>query len=146
MQEINKTKLAKELNQELSAVEIIRSHENPDKCSVILNDRIFSWDYKMDFDFELISLIKEMVSEDVIVIMFVDNELPKAWEQSYLEGGITEDRFDRRVEFHSYEDMNELFCIDMMLLREIKGEFDGTPWEPCSWRKGIIKWYRNHLI
>ena len=87
--------------------------------------------------------IKNIVDDEILVIEFVDNELSEAWKLSYSLGGIEEERWDRRVVFHSYDDMNEMFCIDMMLLEEIKGEnFHPLP----EWKEYIIDWYKEHLI
>lgn len=139
-----------EKTEELTAVEIIRSNEDANKCSVILNDKWFSMPYETDFDFALIVGIKQVISDEVILIMFVDNELPEAWRQSYLADGIAEENHDRRVEFHAYNDMNEMFCIDRTMLWDITDEFKGTAHElteeKCAWRWNIIKWYKNHLI
>lgn len=148
MQKINKTQLIKEVkDEEVNAVEIIRSNEEPNKCSVIICDDMFSCPYEAEFNFELIQTIKENAHKDLTVIMFVDNELNEAWKQSYLEGGIEENRHDRRVEFHKYNDMNEMFCLDEFLLGQIKGNYRGmTDDDLPAWKVGIIKWYRNHLI
>ena len=133
------------IDEDVTAVEIIRNHENPDECCVIINDELFSTPYETEYSFDLIVAIKTQIAKvnpEIIVIMFNDIELPTAWKQSYLQGGITEDRFDRRTEFHPYNEMNEMFCIDRILLMQITGQDDRM----AKWKEGIIKWYKNHLI
>ena len=148
MQKTNQKQIIANIDEETKAVEIIRNHQNPAECCVVINDEMFSCPYETEYSFNLLTAIKEAVPEDAIVIMFNDNELPEAWKTSYLMGGITEDRFDRRVEFHPYNEMNEMFCIDQMLYDYITDYWKGTPREnSCpKWKTGIIKWYKNHLI
>ena len=152
MEKINTTQLVNKLEneEELTAVEIIRNHEKPNECSVIINDTLFSIPYIMDFSFDLLSNIKKTASEKILVILFNDDELPKAWADAYTAGGIPEERHDRRVIFHAYDDMNEQFCVDRNLIWDITDEFKGTPHEltkdKCCWRWNIIQWYKAHLI
>lgn len=141
--------------ENITAIEIIVSDEDanipnkpllsPIKASVIINDEMFSIGYEIEegytFDF-LRTLKNKVLDEDVLLIWFKDAELPEAWKKSYIAGGITEDRFDRRVEFHPYNDMNEMFCIDRILLMQITGKDDRM----AKWKVEIIKWYKNHLI
>lgn len=136
---------------ELTAVEIIRNHNNPTQCSIILNDKMFSIPYETEFNFDLIVEIKTTINDNTLLIMFNDIELPNAWKQAYSDAGILE-RFpeDRRLKFHPYNDMNEQFCIDRNLLWNITDEFKGTPHELTeengSWMWYITKWYKAHLI
>ena len=142
---ISKIELFNKIRNEerLTAVEIIVSSEDEKLCSVVINDRMFSCPYKVVYNDELKNEIKKIVDDEILVIEFVDNELSEAWKLSYSLGGIEEERWDRRVVFHSYDDMNEMFCIDMMLLEEIKGEnFHPLP----EWKEYIIDWYKEHLI
>lgn len=142
---ISKIELFNKIRNEerLTAVEIIVSSEDEKLCSVVINDRMFSCPYKVIYNDELKNEIKNIVDDEILVIEFVDNELSEAWKLSYLLGGIEEERWDRRVVFHSYDDMNEMFCIDMMLLEEIKGEnIHPLP----EWKEYIIDWYKEHLI
>lgn len=132
---------------ELTAVEIIRNHKNTDECSIIINDTLMSIGYETRYSKELVNAIKKIIDEDILLIQFDDNELSEAWKQSYLKGGISEDRHDRRVIPHAYNDMNELYCIDRNLLYDITDKWVGTEWEnTCKWKVGIIDWYKNHLI
>lgn len=137
-------------NETLTAVEIIRSHKNPTVCSVIINDKFFSMPYITTFNFKLLQAIKNTVSEEILVILFNDDELPKAWAEAYTADGIPEEEHDRRVEFHAYDDMNEQFCIDRTLWWDITDYFKGTDHEltrdKCIWRWEIIQWYKRHLI
>ena len=152
MEKIITTQLVDKLENEdeLTAVEIIRNHENPKECSVIINDKFFSMPYIMDFSFDLLSTIKNTVPEEILVILFNDDGLPKAWRDAYLADGIPEEDHDRRVEFHRFDDMNEQFCIDRTLHWDITDYFKGTQHElteeQCKWRWTIIQWYKAHLI
>lgn len=144
-------KIIVKIDEETKAVEIIRNHENPNECNVVINDRFFSCPNETEYSFELLTAIKTVVPEEAIVIMFNDNELPEAWKQSYQKAGILEKYpDDRRLKFHPYNEMNEMFCIDQSLLWDITDEFKGTDHElteeKCKWRFEIIKWYKNHLI
>ena len=155
MRKITQTEVVNKIENEkdeLTAVEIIISHENPTQCSVILNDELFSVPYETTYNNGLIAGVKKAIrGKEILLIQFIDNELPEAWRQAYQDGGILE-RFpdDRRLKFHPYNEMNEQFCIDRNLLWDITDEFKGTPHElteeKCKWRYEIIKWYKNHLI
>ena len=148
--EKNNTTQLLNTERKITAVEIIRSHENPEICSVIINDTLFSMPYIMDYNFELIQTIKNNISEEVLLIMFTDDELPKAWADAYNAAGIPNTDHDRRVKFHAYDDMNEQFCIDRNLLWNITDEFKGTEHELTeengSWMWHITRWYKAHLI
>jgi len=155
MEKRTQTQILKEIkneNKELTAVEIIISHENPTQCSVILNDKLFSWGYETTYNNELIAKIKKAIQgKEILLIQFIDSDLPEAWRQAYSKAGILEKYpDDRRLQFHPYNDMNELFCVDRNLLWDITDEFKGTPHELTeengSWRYHAIQWYKNHLI
>lgn len=154
MQKLNQTQIIEKIENELSeltAVEIIINSENPTQCSVILNDKFFSCPYETTYNEKLIAGIKKAImGKEILLIQFIDIELPRAWADAYTAGGIEPARHDRRVIFHPYNDMNEMFCIDQSLLWDITDEFKGTDHElteeKCKWRYEIIKWYKNHLI
>lgn len=131
--------------EELTAVEIIISSEDEKLCSVIINDIMFSCLYNVVYDDELKNEIKNIVDDEILVIEFVDKELSEAWKLSYLLGGISEDRWDRRTIFHPYNEMNEMFCIDEFLLEEILGISRHQDHIP-KWKEYIIDWYKEHLI
>lgn len=136
-----------ENEDELNGIKIIISSEDETKCSVVISDRMFSCLYEMKYSEDLKEIIKDLIDDDTLLIEFIDVELSEAWKESYLQGGISEDRFDRRVIFHQYNDMNEMFCLDEMTTGEIKGNYRGFGDDDLpSWKVGIIKWYRNHLI
>ncbi|MBQ6220163.1 MAG: hypothetical protein IJH63_10495 [Methanobrevibacter sp.] len=134
--------------EELTAVEIILNNENLEECSIILNDKLFSMPYETTYDPYFINEIKDIIKgKEILLIQFIDNELSEAWKQSYLQGGIPEERHDRRVIPRKYNEMNELFCVDQNLLDDITDKWIGTPWEGVpDWKEGIIKWYKHHLI
>lgn len=151
MRKITQTEVVNKIENEkdeLTAVEIIISHENPTQCSVILNDELFSTPYETTYNNELIAEIKKTIrGKEIFLIQFIDHELSEAWKQSYIQGGIPEERHDRRVIPRKYNDMNELFCIDQTLIDDLTGKWIGTPWEGVpKWKEGIIEWYKNHLI
>lgn len=134
----------------LTAIEIIRNHKNTNQCSIIINDELFSTPYETTYSSKLLQQIKNTINENIIVIMFNDDELPKAWAESYTLGGIPKEKHDRRVKFHPYNEMNEMFCIDRNNLWDITDYWEGTEYEltedKCRWRFEIIKWYKNHLV
>lgn len=153
MDKLTQTQIIDEIknNDEVTAVEIIINHKNILECSVIISDELFSYGYETTYNNELISEIKKAIrGKEILLIQFIDTELPEAWKQSYLAGGIPEERHDRRVIFHPYNDMNELYCVDRNLLWDITDKFKGTPHEltedKCCWRWNIIQWYKKHLI
>lgn len=135
----------------LTAVEIIQNHKNLNECSIIINDELFSTPYETQYTEELVTAIKEAISEDILLLKFTDAELPEAWKQSFKKAGILE-RYpdDRRLKFHAYNEMNEQFCIDRNLLWNITDEFKGTPHELTeekgSWMYYMTLWYREQLI
>lgn len=146
----------------LTAVEIIISSEDhaipnrplgtPVKASIIINDELFSTPYEIEegYTFDFLKTIKKTIPKEVLLIYFEDADLPKAWADAYTAGGIPEERHDRRVIFHPYNEMCEMYCVDRNLLWDITDYFKGTPHEltedKCKWRYEIIEWYRNHLI
>ena len=145
---INKIETKKD---ELTAVEIILNHENHNQCSIILNDKWFSIPYETDYTKELETNIKTTINDDTLLIKFDDIELPQAWRQAYEKADILL-KFpnDRRLQFYSYNVMNEQFCIDRNLLWNITDEFKGTDHELTeengSWMWHITQWYKDHLI
>jgi len=136
----------------LTAVEVIISSEDNNKASVIINDKMFStpFEIKDGYTVDFLKTIKNTISDDILLILFEDTELPNAWTKAYSSSGIPKERHDRRVIFHSYNDMNEMFCVDRSLLWDITDYFKGTDHEltedKCKWRYEIVKWYKNHLI
>lgn len=166
MQKITQNEILNKIeNQkdELTAIEIILDHEDkervnvplgtPEKASIIFNDELFSWGYEIEegYTFDLLKTIKKALPENILLIWFVDSDLPEAWKQSYSKAGILEKYpQDRRLQFHPYNEMNEQFCIDRNLLWNITDEFKGTPHELTkengSWMWHITQWYKNHLI
>ena len=148
-QKINKIENEKD---ELTAVEIIINNKNPTQCSVILNDEWFSIPYETTYNNELIKDIKKTIQgQKILLIQFIDKELPEAWADAYAKAGILEKYpQDRRLQFHAYNDMNEQFCIDRTLFWNITDYFKGTPHEltkeKSSWMWYITQWYKAHLI
>ena len=142
--------IANLINEDTCAVQIIKNHKNPKQASIITSGTFFTQGCEIEYTDDLIDKVKDAISQDTIIIMFNDIELSEAWKQSYLKSGITEDGFDRRVEFHPYNELYEVVCIDQTLFWDITDYFKGTDHElteeKCSWRWNIIKWYKNHLI
>ena len=155
LETINKT-------EDLTAVEIIISSDDhaipnrplysPVKASVIINDKFFSVPYEIEegYTFEFLKTIKKTIPEDVLLIYFEDRELPKAWASAYTAAGIPEEDHDRRVIYHPYNEMCEMYCIDQTMLWDITDYWKGTDHELtedlCKWRWDIIQWYKAHLI
>lgn len=133
-------------NKEAKAICIVQNHENKSEAVAYVSDRLFTFPIQIEYNFETLTAIKNAVNEECFVFVFTDKELQDAWIDSYLDGGISEDRFDRRTEFHKFDEIHEIFCIDRMTLMEIRGDFDGTEWEASEWKKGIIAWYKNQAI
>lgn len=90
----------------------------------------------------LMKLIDIAVNDDIMVFQYVDVELPEAWKKSYAEGGIEPDRWDRRVEFHAFNEPNEMFCIDEIDYMQLTGEIESVP----KWKRYMIDWYKGNLI
>ena len=124
------------------SVQVIQNHKNKSEACMYVSGRIFTCGFEIDYDFEALSLIKGAVNDNVLVMVFTDKELQEAWIDSYLQGGITEDEFDRRADFHPFNVINELFAIDRFTLYKIIGEDEVH----AKWMEGIIDWYRNQLI
>lgn len=154
MQKITQNEIINKIENEkddLTAVGIILNHKNHNQCSVILNDEWFSIPYETDYTPELTAMIKETINDETLLIKFDDIELPEAWRQSYAKAGILEKYpDDRRLKFHPYNDMNEQFCIDRILVWNITDYFKGTPHEltkeKSSWMWYITQWYKQQLI
>ena len=131
----------------LNGICIIQNHENKKECVMYISDEMFTMPYKMDCSFENILEVTNNVEEGTLVFMFTDKELQEAWIESYKRGGISEDRFDRRADFHKFDEPHELFCIDRNLLWHITDYWKGTPHEGHpEWMEYVIEWYKNHLI
>ena len=146
LQKINKNEISQKIKEEvedegLLTIQIIQNHENKTQASIYLGSKYFTVGYEIDYDFDTLAEIKKSAN-DVLVFVFTDKELQQAWINSYLQGGISEDRFDRRAEFNPYNKINELFCIDRITYYEITGR-DSVY---ADWKKGIIDWYKNQLI
>lgn len=143
------SKIMKNIDNETKAVQIIKSH-NSDKCGVIISDEFFSSLYETDYNENLKNEIKALLNEEAILFEFTDKELTEAWKDSYTKAGISEDRWDRRTIFHSYNEMNEMFCMSEDLLDDITGKWIGTPWEltedKCAWKYYAIEWYKTKII
>ena len=132
---------------ELNGICIIQNHENEKECVMYISDKLFTCGYKMEFNLENLNTVKKSVDEDVLVFVFTDKELQEAWIESYKRGGISEDRFDRRADFHPFNIPHELFCIDRNLLWHITDYWKGTPHEGHpKWMDYIIDWYKSHSI
>lgn len=132
---------------DLQTVQIIRSSDDLNKCSIVIGDKMFSMMYETKYDEDLINDIKLIINGDVLFISYFDIEIADAWKLSYLNGGIESQRWDRRVISHKYNNMNEIFCIDNCTKDEILeegvfGDFNELP----NWKKGIIRWYQRHII
>lgn len=131
-------------NERIETVQFIHSDDECDECAMILGTRIFSSHYVMPK--ELVKFAVVLLStRKVLMFEFSDKELTNAWKKSYEDGGISKDRWDRRTVFHPYSEMNEMFCIDNLMLEEIKGE-NAEFYELPSWKVGVVNWYRDNIL
>lgn len=129
--------------EDVKTVQIIMGNEE-EVCSIVVGTEMFSSLYLIPYNKRQF-IYDELWDTKTKVFLFNDFELSEAWKESYIKGGIDEDRWDRRVEFHSYDNMNEMFCIDMMLLEEILGISRHQDHIP-KWKVGMVEWYRKKLL
>lgn len=123
----------------MKVCQIIFSKDS-DKCSLIIGTDMFS---TLTIIPKPLALETGFIIRDKCVPLFIfeDSELPEAWKKSYAEAGIPEDEWDRRTEFHPYDKMTEMFCIDPYLLKQIMGSVD-VP----EWKSGAVGWYRSKMV
>lgn len=124
----------------MNVAQIIFS-KNSDNCSLIIGTTIFS---SLMIIPKSLALETGLIIKDKKIPLFIyeDSELPEAWKKSYAEGGISEDEWDRRTEFHPYDRMSEMFCIDPYLLERIMDSERDVP----EWMVGAIRWYRSKMV
>ena len=141
----NKNEIRKviESEDEIKAVQLIMG-ENEKEVSIIISTTFFSTLYVIPYELKQF-VYDELWDTKTKLFLFSDIELTEAWKASYLNGGIEEERWDRRTIFHPYNEMNEMFCIDMMLLEEILGISRHQDHIP-KWKVGMIEWYRKKLL
>lgn len=141
----NKNEIRKviESEDEIKAVQLIMG-ENEKEVSMIISTTFFSTLYVIPYELKQF-VYDELWDTKTKLFLFSDIELTEAWKASYLNGGIEEERWDRRTIFHPYNEMNEMFCIDMMLLEEILGISRHQDHIP-KWKVGMIEWYRKKLL
>lgn len=94
-----------------------------------------------DFDKFAKKIVDIARNTDILVFQFYDTDVPEMWKKSYKQGGIPEERWDRRVEFHKYNEPNEMFCIDWLDYMQIIGEV-----ECPKWKEYAIEWYKSNLV
>lgn len=126
---------------EIKTIQLIMG-ENKEEVCMVIGTELFSTPYLIPYDKRQF-VYDELWDTKTKIFFFTDAELSEAWKESYIKGGIDEDRWDRRVEFHSYDDMNEMFCIDTYTLEEI---LDISQHCISDWKIGIIEWYRRKLL
>ena len=132
-------------DEDVKVVQLIMSEVQDDEICMVVGTRMFSSPYLIPYNKKQF-VYDELWDTKVVLFLFTDNELTEAWKQSYLDGGIEEERWDRRTVFHPYNEMNEMFCIDPFLLEDITGERRGGDETLPNWKKGIINWYRTKMI
>lgn len=140
----NESAIKNVINDENVKVVQLIMGDNEEELCMVVGTRMFSSPYLIPYNKKQF-VYDELWDTKVKLFLFTDSELTEAWKQSYLNGGIEEERWDRRTVFHPYNEMNEMFCIDDFLLEEILGisyHQDHIP----NWKVGIIEWYRKHLI
>ena len=141
----NKNEIRKviESEDEIKAVQLIMG-ENEKEVSMIISTTFFSTLYVIPYELKQF-VYDELWDTKTKLFLFSDIELTEAWKASYLNGGIEEERWDRRTIFHPYNEMNEMFCIDEFLLEEILGISRHQDHIP-KWKVGMIEWYRKKLL
>ena len=141
----NKNEIRKviESEDEIKAVQLIMG-ENEKEVSIIISTTFFSTLYVIPYELKQF-VYDELWDTKTKLFLFSDIELTEAWKASYLNGGIEEERWDRRTIFHPYNEMNEMFCIDEFLLEEILGISRHQDHIP-KWKVGMIEWYRKKLL
>ena len=95
-----------------------------------------------DFDKFAKKIVEIAHNTNILVFQFYDTDIPEIWKESYKNGGIPEYKWDRRVEFHKYNEPNEMFCVDWLDYMQIIGEIKEIP----DWKKLVIEWYRNNML
>ena len=141
----NKNEIRKviESEDEIKAVQLIMG-ENEKEVSMIISTTFFSTLYVIPYELKQF-VYDELWDTKTKLFLFSDIELTEAWKASYLNGGIEEERWDRRTIFHPYNEMNEMFCIDEFLLEEILDTSRHQDHIP-KWKVGMIEWYRKKLL
>lgn len=132
-----------ESEDEIKTIQLIMG-DNEKEVSMIISTTFFSTLYVIPYELKQF-VYDEMWDTKTKLFLFSDVELTEAWKASYLNGGISEDRWDRRTIFHKYDDMNEMFCIDEFLLEEILGISRHQDHIP-KWKVGMVEWYRKKLL
>lgn len=154
LKEINEKLNDSEFMEDVKTVSIIINEEDRLKFAVYVDDLVCMCGYETEVnnavdgcdvdEFEV--FVKNMIdiasNKGILVFQFYDKELPEAWKESYKQGGITPDRWDRRIVFNAYNEPNEMFCIDQIDYMQLTGEIKDVP----EWKKYMIDWYKNQLI
>ena len=152
--EINDKLNDDEFMEDIKTVSIIHNDEDRLKFAVYVDDLICMSGYETEvnnaiegdtveeFAVFVNTIIDLARNKGILVFQYYDKELPEAWKESYKQGGITPNRWDRRTVFHAYNEPNEMFCIDQIDYMQLTGEIEEIP----EWKKYMINWYKNQLI
>lgn len=79
---------------------------------------------------------------NILIFQYYDADVPEIWKKSYEQGGLSFERWDRRVQFHKYNEPNEMFCVDWLDYMQIIGEIKEVP----EWKKYALEWYKSNLV
>lgn len=132
-------------NEDIKGICVIQNYLNTNEAVMYISDDIFTYGFRIECNSENLELIKSNVDNEVLLYLFTDKDLQEAWIESYMRGGISEDRFDRRAEFHKFDVPHELFCIDRNMWWHLTDYFKGTPHEGHpEWMEYVLEWYKNH--
>lgn len=132
-----------ESEDEIKAIQLIMG-DNKKEVSMVISTTFFSTLYIIPYELKQF-VYDELWDSKTKLFLFSDVELTEAWKSSYLLGGISEDRWDRRTIFHPYNEMNEMFSMSEFLLEEILGISRHQDHIP-KWKVGMVEWYRKKLL
>lgn len=132
-------------NDDIKAICVVQDHTNIRDAVAYVSDSLFTTPYRFRCTRENLDLIRDSVPNDVLLYVFTDMDLTCAWRESYLRGGISEDRWDRRAVFHRFDVPNECFCVDQSFYWHLTDYWKGTEWEGHPvWMDYILDWYNFH--
>lgn len=140
----NNKEMEKILNdKDIRTVQLIYGNDQSD-ISVVIGTTHFSTMYIMKKELVL-DAAAYMRNMEIAIFIYNDKDLPEAWKKSYAEAGIPEREWDRRTEFHPFNEMGEHFCIDGHFLEQIVPS-GNVPFPVPDWKMGIIKWFRSKAV
>lgn len=132
------------MDKNIRTVQLIYG-DDPDNISMVIGNRHFSTMHIMRKELALEAGLY-MRNREAAFFIYKDKDLPEAWKKSYAEAGIPEDEWDRRTDFHPFNDMGEHFCIDDHFLNQINPHEDEKRFPLPVWKRGIVRWFRSRAM